>query len=204
MAGIIDSLDPKNENVLDIGCYDGSFLSLLKNGNNNFFGVEASNWGFEKSREKNIDVQQYFFDDKSPLPYENNFFDIVIAGEIIEHIYDTDFFLDEIRRILKPGGKLLISTPNIASLARRLLLAAGKSPLIENSPNQLDSSGHIRYFTFAALQNLLRKHKLKIISRQSDCINFSKNGLLRSVFLAKLFPKLGASIIVLASKQQPQ
>ncbi len=124
-----------------------------------------------------------------------------MAGEIIEHIFDTDFFLSEFWRILKPEGKFLLSTPNIASLGRRLLLLFGVNPIIELSPNEPASSGHIRYFTFESLGSLLIKNKFKAVYFQSDCVNFSKNGKIKSEFLAKIFPKLGASIICLARKE---
>jgi 2-polyprenyl-3-methyl-5-hydroxy-6-metoxy-1,4-benzoquinol methylase len=198
MAEIINQLDPKEINILDIGCYDGTFLSLIKNRNNNFYGVEANDWGVEKSRKKRIKIQQFFFDGKESLPYEDNFFDIVVAGEIIEHIFDTDLFLAEIKRVLKPEGKLLISTPNIASLGRRLLLLLGISPLIELSPNEPESVGHIRYFTFKTLKKILEKHGFKILSSRTDCVNFSSDGKIRSSFLASMFPKFGASIIFFA------
>jgi 2-polyprenyl-3-methyl-5-hydroxy-6-metoxy-1,4-benzoquinol methylase len=200
MASILNGFDFQDKNILDIGCYDGTFLSLVKNRQNNFFGIEASDWAVQKSRKKGLQVEHHFFDDKAKFPYTDNFFDIIVAGEIIEHVYDTDFFLTEIRRVLKPSGKLLISTPNIASLGRRLLLLFGKNPLIENSPNEADSSGHIRYFTSKTLRQLLKKHKFKIVSSQSDCVNFSNNGKSRFVLLAKIFPKFGASIIFLAEK----
>jgi 2-polyprenyl-3-methyl-5-hydroxy-6-metoxy-1,4-benzoquinol methylase len=202
MARIIDSLNLENKNIFDIGCYDGTFLDIIENRNNNFFGLEASDWGVERCCEKNINVQQYFFNDKNKLPYENNFFDVVIAGEIIEHIYDTDFFLEEIYRILKPGGKVLVSTPNIASLGRRLFLLFGINPIIELSPNESDSSGHIRYFTFKTLRRLLQKHKFGVIGIKSDCINFSNTGKLKSEFLADIFPRLGTSIICLSRKKK--
>jgi len=200
MLDIINGLNLTKKNVLDIGCHDGTLLSLLKNRNNNFFGIEASDWGVEQSRKKGLAVQQFYFDDKNPLPYENDFFKVVIAGEIIEHIFDTDFFLAEISRILKPGGKLLISTPNIASFGRRLMLLFGINPIIEVSPNEPESSGHIRYFTFQSLAKMLQKHNLKIVAVRSDYVNFSKNGKIKSEFLAKLFSKLGTSIIFLAEK----
>jgi methionine biosynthesis protein MetW len=200
MLSAVDQMNLENQNIMDIGCYDGTLLSGIKNRNNNFFGLEASDWGVEKSRKKNIDVRQYFFDDKSRLPFENNYFDVVVAGEIIEHIYDTDFFLEEIRRVLKLSGHLIISTPNIASFGRRILLLFGKNPLIELSPNESDSSGHIRYFTFKSLEQLLEKHEFKIVSSESDCINFSGNGKMKSAWLAKVFPRLGASIIYSAIK----
>lgn len=198
MTGIINRLNLEESNILDIGCHDGTFLSLVKNRNNNFYGIEANDWGVEKSREKGIEIRQFFFDDKANLPYEDNFFDIVVAGEIIEHIFDTDFFLAEIRRVLKPEGKLLISTPNIASLGRRLLLLFGISPLVELSPNEAGSVGHIRYFTFKTLKQLLKKHKFKIVSSRSDCVNFSSDGKIKSSLLARMFPNVGASIIFFA------
>jgi methionine biosynthesis protein MetW len=202
MAGIINQLNPKESNILDIGCHDGTFLSLVKNKNNNFYGIEASDWGVEKSRKKGIEVQQFFFDDKASLPYEDNFFDIVVAGEIIEHIFDTDLFLTEIRRVLKLGGKLLISTPNVASLGRRLLLLFGASPLVELSPNEPGSVGHIRYFTFKTLKKILEKHGFKILASRTDCVNFSSDGKMRTSLLAWMFPKFGASIIFYAKNMR--
>lgn len=201
MVNIINSLDLVDKNILDIGCYNGTFLSLIKNKNNNFYGIEASDYGVEECKKKNIQVKQFFFDDKSTIPFENNFFDIIIAGEIIEHIYDTDFFLEEIYRILKPGGKLLLSTPNVASLGRRIMLALGISPILETSPNESDSSGHIRYFTDKTLAELLKKHKFIFKSRKPDVVNFSSNGKLRSKILAKIIPNICQSLIVLYEKK---
>ena len=54
MLSMIDKLDLQNKNILDIGCYDGTFLSLIKNQNNNFYGLETSDWGVEKTQEKGI------------------------------------------------------------------------------------------------------------------------------------------------------
>jgi len=201
MTGIINQLNPKESNILDIGCHDGTFLSLVKNRDNNFYGLDANDWAVSESKKKGFDIQQFFFDDKTKLPFENEFFDVVIAGEIIEHIYDTDFFLAEIRRLLKPGGKLLISTPNIASLGRRFFLLLGRDPLTEISPNEAGSVGHIRYFTKKSLVRLLKKHNFKLLEEKSDCVNFSNSGKIKSGILANIFPSLGASIIVLAEKQ---
>lgn len=198
MLAIVDGLNPRDWNILDIGCHDGTFLSLVKNRDNRFFGVDASDWAVNEARRKGLDAQEFFFDDKTPLLFEDSHFELVIAGEIIEHIFDTDFFLEEIRRILKPGGKLLISTPNIASLGRRLLLLFGRNPLIELSPNDPESVGHIRYFTFKTLKIMLKKHKFDLINSQSDVVNFFSDGKIRSAILANLFPKLGASVICLA------
>ena len=49
------------------------------------------------------------------LPWQNEYFDAIFAGEIIEHIIDTDFFLDEINRVLNDKGQVVLTTPNAAS-----------------------------------------------------------------------------------------
>jgi 2-polyprenyl-3-methyl-5-hydroxy-6-metoxy-1,4-benzoquinol methylase len=200
MLAMADRLDLEEKNILDIGCHDGIFLSLVKNRRNNFFGLEASDWGVEKAQKKEIKATKFFWNDESKLPYQDNFFEVVVAGEIIEHIFDTDFFLAEIRRVLRPGGKLILSTPNIASLGRRLFLLLGRDPMIEVSPNEDGSVGHIRYFTRKKLAKLLRKNDFNILEEKSDCVNFSNDGKIKSSLLAKLFPGWGASVIVLAEK----
>jgi len=131
-----------------------------------------------------------------PFPFTTNSFDVVTAGEIIEHIYDTDFFLEEIKRILKPSGSLIISTPNIATLGRRLMLLFGINPLLETSLS--NAAGHIRYFTKDSLERLLHKHHLQTIEFTSDIINFTNSGQIKSRLLAQLFPTLGARLIIKA------
>jgi len=200
MLRIVNNLDLKNKNILDIGCYDGTFLSLIENRKNNFYGIEASNYGVKMSSKKGINVKKFFFNDVDKIPFKNEFFDLIIAGEIVEHIYDTDFFLQEIYRLLKKDGFLLISTPNIASFGRRLMLFLGLNPIIEVSPNEQESSGHIRYFVKKNLFALFIKHRFEILSFESDIVNFNSDGTVKSGVLAKIFPTLGQSLIVLCKK----
>lgn len=200
MSGIINQLDLKNNDILDIGCHDGRLLSLIENKNNNFYGLDASDYAVEESSKKGIKVKKFYFDGKSEIPFSNNFFDLINAGDIIEHIYDTDFFLKEIRRLLKPNGYFLISTPNIASFGRRILLLFGINPFIETSPNEAESSGHIRYFTFKTLKRILKKHSFKIILERSDVLNLSNDGRFRCLLPPKLFLSLGQSIIYLCQQ----
>lgn len=201
MIDMVNKLNLKNKNIMDIGCFDGTFLSLINNRNNDLYGLDASEYAIKEAKKKNIRVKKFFFDDITKLPYKDNYFDLVIAGEIIEHIYDTDFFLKEIKRILKPNGYLFLSTPNIASLGRRLLLLLGISPIIEVSPNEIDSPGHIRYFTFRTLEGLLKNHGLKILQAKSDVLNLTGDGRIRSLLVPKIFPTIGQSIICLCKKK---
>lgn len=200
MADICRDFRLTRKKILDIGCYDGTFLSSIQGEENELYGVDASEYGCVQAHAKGIRVVKYFFDDISPVPFTDGLFDVVTAGEIIEHVYDTDFFLAEVARLLKPGGLFLVSTPNIASLGRRILLLLGISPIIENSPHEQDSSGHIRYFTFATLTRLLQKHRFAVISSVSDVINFSSSGRLRSTLAARVFPSLGQSVICVCKR----
>lgn len=187
--------------ILDIGCNDGTLLQLLgqKYPAAKLNGLDADTKSINRCQKKGIGAKIYFFDDKTPIPFPDHSFDLIIAGEIIEHIYNTDMFLDEVHRLLTPKGYLLLTTPNIASLGRRLMLMLGINPLIEVSPNRPDSCGHIRYFTFSTLKNLIVTHNFKINTVTSDVVNFDNRGKVNSKQLAKIFPKIGQSIISLSS-----
>jgi len=190
MAGLVD----KNQKVLDLGCGTGSFIKFLNKKNKEIEGVEISEKVAKIGQNQGLKIK--ISDLHQTFPYNKNTFNTITAGEIIEHIYDTDFFLKEIKRILKPNGFLILSTPNIATLGRRLMLLFGINPLIETSLTQ--GSGHIRYFTINSLQKLLEKHDFKIIIFTSDTINFTNNGQFQSQVLAKIFPNFGARLIVKA------
>jgi 2-polyprenyl-3-methyl-5-hydroxy-6-metoxy-1,4-benzoquinol methylase len=198
MKKIVRELKLTKSNILDIGCYNGSFLMTAQGYKNKLYGIDASRYAYEHRVSEEIIFNRQFITDSVLLPYRSSLFDLVIAGEIIEHMYDTDHLLMEIRRVLKSNGLLLMSTPNIASLGRRILLAFGKSPIIEISIHEKESVGHIRYFTFETVQKLLEKHNFSVIKKISDVINFEPSGRFTSRFFARLFPTLGASCIVLA------
>jgi len=200
MLSLASTLDLDNKKILDIGCYDGTFLKLFKNKTTKLYGIDGNPQSVNRAIKNKIAATQYFFDDKTPFPFAKNSFDLVVIGEIIEHIYDTDYFLEEIHRVLKSGGHLLLSTPNIASLGRRIFLLLGINPIIEISPNYEDSCGHIRYFTRNSLQQLFDHHKFSQVNFSSDIVNLSTTGKLFSRILAKLFPSIGQSIIGLYKK----
>ena len=200
MVKLINDLNLSKKKILDFGCLDGTFLSFLNRNNNKLYGVDASSFAVKESRKKDIEVKQYFFDDKTPIPYADKTFDLVILGEVIEHIYDTDFLLQELHRVLKKGGLLLVSTPNIASFGRRASLLLGLNPIIETSPNEKDSSGHIRYFTFDSLKALLEKNSFSEIFSNTDVVNFTSTGSVRLNPVPAPLKSFGASIISLYTR----
>ena len=190
MASLVDS----KQKILDLGCGTGDLIKLLKIKNSLVEGVEISRKAAKIGQRRGYKIT--IADLHKKFPYKNNSFDTITAGEIIEHIYDTDFFLEEIKRILKKNGTLIITTPNLATLGRRLMLLFGINPHIET--NLENSAGHIRYFTKKSLEELLNKHSFKIMYFCSDTINFTNNGQIKSNFLANIFPTFGARIIIKA------
>jgi len=117
------------ERILDVGCGDGNFSSLLKRAcrAKEVYGIDISEKGVESARKNGVKAFQLDIDAED-LPFEDNYFDAIFAGEVIEHLFDTDHFLDEVHRVLKPEGILVLSTPNLASIHNRIALLLGYQP----------------------------------------------------------------------------
>ena len=184
--------------VLDIGCYDGTLGNVLIKKGNEVYGIEISKEVAEIAKRKGLKVKIQDF--ASHFDFDNKFFDLVVAAEVIEHIVDTDSFIEEIKRVLKPNGFLVLTTPNIASLGRRLYLLFGKNPYFEASLGypQYAHAGHIRFFTKGLLTDFLKYKEFEIICLTTDAVNLTPDGKLASKVLANLVPALGRSLIVKA------
>ncbi len=106
----------KRGKVLDIGCGDGDYAyNLHKMG----FDVLAGDMDVERFRYHNqIKFQKCNITEK--LPFEDNSFDYILLVEVIEHLKNPYDVIRELRRILRPGGGLILSTPNILNLKSRI------------------------------------------------------------------------------------
>jgi methionine biosynthesis protein MetW len=186
----------RDKTVLDIGCGNGCISELISRNNNEVYGVDISDNALEVARSRGIKASRLDIECEK-LPFPDSRFDAVVCAEIIEHIFDTDGFLDEIKRVLKPGASLIITTPNLATLGRRLLLSLGMNPHIEVSLDPL-ASGHIRYFVKGTLVYLLQAHGFEVVAVTSDIVNFNGRGSLYSAMIPKIFPTLGRTLIVKA------
>src|SRR5207248_11157444 len=89
-------------------------------------GVEVVPPMAAKSRALGIHVVEASLNDSLPLP--NASFDVIHANQVIEHLYDTDRFVTEIKRLLAPGGYAVISTNNLSSLHNIVSLVFGQQP----------------------------------------------------------------------------
>jgi 2-polyprenyl-3-methyl-5-hydroxy-6-metoxy-1,4-benzoquinol methylase len=191
------SLVGQGKTVLDLGCRDGAVGERLLQNQNIVYGVDASQNAVPKAIQKGIKAKVGNLEEGIDFP--DDFFDVVLAGEIIEHIFEIDFLLAEVRRVLKNDGYFVLSTPNLASLGRRLMLLVNRNPHIEVSSKQ--AAGHVRYFVKHTLFELLCSHGFKVSHFTSDVVHLSASGKLRFAKLASLIPTLGASLIVKAQKK---
>ena len=151
------------QRIVDVGCGEGSATHLVKrlDPRNTVIGVDWSAMALVQARARGLLVIQGGVD-ASGLPLPDASADVVIMSELIEHLVDTDAAAGEARRILRPGGILLLSTPNLAAWFNRGLIGLGVQPVfsevslrgIYGRPGD-QVVGHLRLFTRRALVEFL-------------------------------------------------
>ena len=172
--------DP-NATLLDCGCSHGEFTMMIAGtiGTSRIYGIEIMSERVDKARARGIEV--HHGDINRELPYEDENFDVVHANQVIEHLHNTDILVKEAYRVLKTGGYLVISTPNLASFHNILNLLSGKQPYDANVSDEVNAGtwhvmdparkaslrlglgpAHRRLFTKGALEELLEYHGFKI------------------------------------------
>ncbi|MBN2454479.1 class I SAM-dependent methyltransferase [Candidatus Woesearchaeota archaeon] len=156
----------KGKRLLDVGCGDGSFALMIKNRYGfDAEGVDIAGKAVQRANRSGVKAKVCNIEKK--LPYESGRFDAVILCEVIEHIFDTESLIKEIYRVMKKGGLLFLTTPNVASLTSRIRLLFGGYPNgVEYcvSPNSI---GHIRAYTPKILKRQLMRNKFFIVKMTS-------------------------------------
>jgi methionine biosynthesis protein MetW len=155
------------DEVLDAGTCSGYFAKLLMERGNNVRGLELNPDSVEYARGQGVDVIQH--DLEEPFPFADENFDVVIAYEIIEHLFDTKSFLDECRRVLKPGGKVLISTPNLNFILHRLRILFGYHIHYLGTYPEDHHGDHIRIFNKKTITELLNKTGFSVTDMWGSC-----------------------------------
>ncbi len=109
------------DRVLDLGCGDGSFTATLAPNVADVVGAEVAEAAVRRARRRHPALAFELVPLDGPLPFADGAFDLVWSTEVIEHVADTARWLSEVRRVLAPAGRLLLTTPNHG----RLRLAVG-------------------------------------------------------------------------------
>lgn len=149
--------------LLDVGCGPGHHLRQAAHGvDASVVGVDVAHKVLVEAAGHGIAAVQSELG-AQPLPFASGSFDLVIAAQVIEHLVDTDGLVEEIHRVLRPGGRLLLTTPNLAAWFNRGMLLLGMQPLFtEVSTSEVFGRpgrqvvGHLRLFTKPAVEEFLR------------------------------------------------
>ncbi len=139
------------QQVLDLGCGDGSFSAPLASAGAEVVGVDVADEALRRARLRAPQVEFVRVEEGGPLPFANDAFDLVWCGETLEHVVDVGLLLSEARRVLAPGGLLLITTPNQPRLLVAAEALAGR-PLERRLDPRAD---HLRFFTARTLARAL-------------------------------------------------
>jgi 2-polyprenyl-3-methyl-5-hydroxy-6-metoxy-1,4-benzoquinol methylase len=158
----IIKMSPSNQNILDIGCFSGELLNRVKINqkvSNSYFGADLENY---LSKEFSfIKFCSLDFNDKNlNKVFENQKFDIVILGDILEHLVNPWSALNNIEQIIQDSSRILISIPNSGHWYFRLKILFGK---IEYTNNGLFDKTHLRFFTKKSSKELIKDSKFEII-----------------------------------------
>jgi SAM-dependent methyltransferase len=134
------------ERVLDLGFGAGDFTALVRAAGAHPVGVEIAQSAIDRARAHHPGLDFRLASVDGPLPLEDNSFDVVWSSEVIEHVADTARWLSEVRRVLVPRGRLLLTTPSHG----RLRVALGG---IERFSEPLGE--HLHLYTRRSLANTL-------------------------------------------------
>ena len=132
--------------ALDLGCGDGRLTAELEAAE--LTAADVSAVALDRARGRLTGVRLVELEPDAPLPFEDGAFDLVLCAETVEHVRDVQLLLSEVRRVLRPGGTLALTTAANLPVGRR--------------PHPL--SPHVRFFTRRFLNKLLDELGFDVVS----------------------------------------
>lgn len=147
--------------VLDVGCNKGYLCKEFKNNGCFTVGIEADaeSGNFARQFCDNVivsDVEQI-----KQLPYPENYFDVMVFADVLEHLKDPSAVLQWLKKYLSPKGLIIVSFPNVARVDIRLKLLFGK---FNYEDAGIMDKTHLRFYTFASAKKLLESCGYRVLS----------------------------------------
>jgi SAM-dependent methyltransferase len=187
---------PGRLKVLDIGCANGGILRPLA-AQHELHGVDLSTALVKLANENGINALQYDFV-SGPLPYPDGTFDAVFFCETIEHLVNTDQMMFELNRVLKPGGRLVLTFPNIRTLLSLVMMAFFDLPPMYSARYH---AFHYRDFTLKTIKIVLRNHGFRYEKAVGSAFYLPRFGEVFSG-LATFFPSWAHTVVVVGTKEK--
>jgi 2-polyprenyl-3-methyl-5-hydroxy-6-metoxy-1,4-benzoquinol methylase len=171
----------RGEVLVDIGGFDGEYSLLAGNtvGAQTIYCIDHDDTALRRAKKRGlIGIKA---DLNTTIPLASDMADVIICNQVIEHIAKTDFLVKEMARILKPGGKLLLCTPNLSSWHNIVALLLGYQPFsmqisdayyLGNRLHPLngqvihEEQAHLRVFTHFSLTDLCLKYGFKLVKQE--------------------------------------
>ena len=148
---LVENITGKNNgSLLDVGCGTGAFLNVMKNASWKVTGLEPDETARQKARELyglNLETSEKFFG----LPAES--FDAITLWHVLEHVHDLHGYVDQLKKLLKPAGKLFIAVPNYTCYDEKIYKEFWAA---------YDVPRHLYHFSPVSMKKLLSRHDLKI------------------------------------------
>jgi methionine biosynthesis protein MetW len=143
-SGVFREWVGTGKRVLDLGCRSGALTRAYAEGNA-VVGVDVDREALAEAAK--LGIETIWADVDEALPFDADSFDVVVAGELLEHVRFPDHVVAEAARLLRPGGRLVGSVPNAFRLKNRLRFLLGHAP--DSDPT------HLRMFGPADVRALL-------------------------------------------------
>src|ERR1700677_1911842 len=146
---------PPNALVVDIGCGNGSFLSLFQGRGWQLYGSDYSSTGIEIAKASYPDIK-FSLGNAEAMPDEltnrAGQFDVVLCTEVIEHVYNPRGLLKTCHDLLKPNGMLVLTTPYHGYLKNLMMAVTGK---LDGHFTVLWDHGHIKFWSHKTMREVL-------------------------------------------------
>jgi SAM-dependent methyltransferase len=169
--------------VLDLGCRYGALTREYAEGNE-VVGLDVDREALARAAEE-LGIETHWADAEDELPFPDESFDVVVAGELLEHLRYPERAVSEARRVLRPGGTFVGSVPNFFRLKNRLVFMLGRVPDFWDDPT------HLRFFSPPELEALLDgfdEPRLEFVAGR----------------LTRLHPRLFGNDIVFSARKPPR
>jgi 2-polyprenyl-3-methyl-5-hydroxy-6-metoxy-1,4-benzoquinol methylase len=140
--------------IMDIGCGNGSLCRYIKDQGHDVVGIEPAPKGYEIAKATHRDIQFYFMGIEDEPPIGLKLVDGIICTEVVEHLFSPRNLPAFCRKVLRPGGRVVVTTPYHGWLKNTAIAVSGKW---DSHHNPLWDYGHIKFWSPMTLRALFEE-----------------------------------------------